>query len=130
MARSTTRVRSGLVGLLFVLACISLVLSTVAVWAHQTLLVTDRFVAVTSRVVDEPEVQARRGQRLASEIVIAADVQGRIAGVLPGRSGVPRGPADQRRRGRPRQAAHHVLRAPSGRRRPSRTPSGSPMPGS
>ena len=52
MARSTTRVRSGLVGLLFVLACISLVLSTIAVWAHQTLLVTDRFVAVTSRVVD------------------------------------------------------------------------------
>ena len=83
MARSTTRVRSGLVGLLFVLACISLVLSTIAVWAHQTLLVTDRFVAVTSRVVDEPAVQAAAANRLASEIVIAADVQGRIAGVLP-----------------------------------------------
>lgn len=83
MARSTTRVRSGLVGLLFVLACISLILSTVAVWAHQTLLVTDRFVAVTSRVVDEPAVQAAAARRLASEIVTAADVQGRIAGVLP-----------------------------------------------
>ena len=76
MARSTTRVRSGLVGLLFVLACISLVLSTIAVWAHQTLLVTDRFVAVTSRVVDEPAVPGRRGG--------SAGVRDRHRGRCPG----------------------------------------------
>ena len=84
MAKSTTRVRSGLVGLLFVLACLSVVLGTVAVWAHQTLLVTDQFVAVTSEVVAEPGVQARAAERIASELVTAADVQGRIAGVMPG----------------------------------------------
>lgn len=83
MASSTTRVRSGLVGLLFVLACLSITVGTVAVWAHQTLLVTDRFVAVTDRVVAEPNVQALVADRLASEVVTAADVQGRIAGVLP-----------------------------------------------
>ena len=84
MATSTTRVRSGLVGLLFVLACLSVVLGTIAVWAHQTLLVTDQFVAVTSEVVAEPGVQARAAERIASELVTAADVQGRIAGVMPG----------------------------------------------
>jgi hypothetical protein len=84
MARSTSRVRSGLVGLLFVLACLSITVTTIAVWAHQTLLVTDRFVAVTSRVVAEPEVQASAATFLSSEIITAADVQGRIAGVLPG----------------------------------------------
>jgi hypothetical protein len=83
MARASNRVRSGLIGLLFVLACLGITVSTVAVWAHQTLLVTDRFVAVTSRVVAEPDVQARAAQRLASQIVTAADVQGRVAGVLP-----------------------------------------------
>jgi len=83
MARSTSRVRSGLVGLLFVLACISITFSTIAVWAHQTLLVTDRFAAVTSRVVAEPSVQVAAADRLASEIITAVDVQGRIAGVLP-----------------------------------------------
>ncbi len=84
MARSSSRVRSGLVGLLFVLACLSIVFSTIAVWAHQTLLVTDRFAAVTSRVVAEPSVQVAAADRLASEIITAVDVQGRIAGVLPG----------------------------------------------
>lgn len=88
MARTTTRVRSGLVGLLFVLACISITLSTVAVWAHQTVLVTDRFVAVTSRVVAEPAVQQAAADRLASQIVTAADVQGRIAGILPEKQAV------------------------------------------
>lgn len=83
MARTTTRARSGLVGLLFVLACLSIALSTVAVWAHQTLLVTDRFAAVTSRVVAEPAVQVAAADRLAAQIVTAADVQGRISGILP-----------------------------------------------
>jgi hypothetical protein len=83
MARSTTRVRSGLVGLLFVLACLSITVGTVAVWAHQTLLVTDRFVAVTSRVAAEPQVQALAADKIASQVVTAVDVQGRIAGVLP-----------------------------------------------
>ena len=83
MASSTTRVRSGLVGLLFVLACLSITIGTIAVWAHQTLLVTDRFVAVTSRVVAEPQVQVLVADRLASEIMTAADVQGRVAAVLP-----------------------------------------------
>jgi hypothetical protein len=75
--------RRGLLALLFVLTCLAATLSVVAVWAHQTVLGTDRFVATVERVVQEPEVQAFAADRLARQVVEAADVEGRIAGVLP-----------------------------------------------
>jgi hypothetical protein len=72
-----------LLGLLFVLACLGVTLSVVAVWAHQTVLGTDRFVTVVGRVAEEPEVQAFAADRLARQVVVAADVEGRIAERLP-----------------------------------------------
>jgi hypothetical protein len=77
-----------LLGLLFVLTCLAATLSVVAVWAHQTVLARDRFVATVERVVTEPEVQAFAADRLASQVVVAADVQGRIAGLLPSEQAV------------------------------------------
>jgi hypothetical protein len=75
--------RRGLLVLLLVLTCLAATLSVVAIWAHQTVLGTDRFVATVERVVHEPEVQAFAADRLARQVVAAADVEGRISGVLP-----------------------------------------------
>jgi hypothetical protein len=72
-----------LIGFLFVLACLGVLLSTIAVWAHQTLLGTDRFVSSVQRVVEEPAVQAAAADRLATQIVTGTDIQGRVAEVLP-----------------------------------------------
>jgi hypothetical protein len=75
--------RRGLLVLLLVLTCLAATLSVVSIWAHQTVLGTDRFVATVERVVQEPEVQAFAADRLARQVVAAADVEGRISGVLP-----------------------------------------------
>ena len=83
MPQRSSRLRRGLVGVLFVLAIVGVIFSSIAVWMHQTLLVTDRFVAVTERIATEPEVQALVADRLSKQIVTAVDVQGRVAGVLP-----------------------------------------------
>jgi hypothetical protein len=83
MSAATSWGRRGLLGLLFVLACLGVTLSIVAVWAHQTVLGTDRFVTVVGRIAEEPEVQAFAADRLARQVVVAADVEGRIAERLP-----------------------------------------------
>lgn len=85
MSAATSWGRRGLLGLLFVLACLGVTLSIIAVWAHQTVLSTDRFVAVVGRVVEEPEVQAFAADRIARQVVVAGDVEERIAETLPPR---------------------------------------------
>ena len=44
----TSRGRRALLAVVFVLACISIVLSTVAVWTHQVAFKTDRFTALVA----------------------------------------------------------------------------------
>jgi hypothetical protein len=51
------RVRSITVGLVFFLTCLSLVLATTTWWLHDTVLGTDRFVALTSPLARDPAVQ-------------------------------------------------------------------------
>jgi hypothetical protein len=50
-------VRSISVGVLFVLACLALLLSTTTWWLHDTVLSTDRFVALTAPMAEDPAVQ-------------------------------------------------------------------------
>ena len=52
------RTRSIAVGLFFFLTCLSLILATTTWWLHDTVLETDRFVALTAELASNPEVQA------------------------------------------------------------------------
>ncbi len=52
------RTRSIAVGLFFFLTCLSLILATTTWWLHDTVLDTDRFVALTADLASNPEVQA------------------------------------------------------------------------
>jgi hypothetical protein len=78
-----SRLRSVLVGIVFVLACLAIVLATVIVWTHRTLLVTDRFVALTSRVTEDPAVIEAVSERTAEQVVVSLDIEGRVAALLP-----------------------------------------------
>ncbi len=84
--RSSRRGRRVLAGIALVLACLAILLSTVAVWAHQTLFDTDRFTAVVTKSLDEPAVIDPLASRISIQVVDALDVQGRIASRLPGPS--------------------------------------------
>lgn len=54
---ATGRVRSLTVGLAYLFTLLSLVLATTTWWLHDTVLDTDRFVALTAPLVDDPVVQ-------------------------------------------------------------------------
>ena len=54
---ATGRVRSLTVGLAFLFTLLSLVLATTTWWLHDSVLDTDRFVALTAPLVDDPTVQ-------------------------------------------------------------------------
>lgn len=84
VTKRPSRLRGFLIGLLFILACLSVVVSTIAVWAHRTLLVTDRYVAVAERVFEDPVVIAAVSDRLAGQVVDAVGVEERVSAILPG----------------------------------------------
>jgi hypothetical protein len=94
--RRRPRARSLLAGLLLVLASISVVLSGVTVWAHQVLLNTDRYAAMVATVSGDPAVIDLISSRVATGVVTAVDVQGRLEQVLPGGAAIIAAPiADQ-----------------------------------
>jgi hypothetical protein len=88
------RIRRFLVGLLVVLASISVLASTVAYWVHQTVFDTDKFVALVAPVVADRQVTDVLGSYLTEETFQALDVKSRVetglqalAGLLP--PGIP-----------------------------------------
>ena len=54
--RRVTRRRSVLAGISLVLACFTILVATIAVWAHQVAFNTDRFTALASNALEQPEV--------------------------------------------------------------------------
>jgi hypothetical protein len=54
-----------------------------AVWAHQTTLNTNRFVAIVSDSTSDPVVIDSLSQKLSSQIVVGLDVEGRLLNLLP-----------------------------------------------
>ncbi len=65
------------------LACLTILLATVAVWVHQVAFNTDRFTGLVANVIDEPGVIAPLSAAVSEQVVVALDVQTRIAGRLP-----------------------------------------------
>ena len=75
--------RRVLSGVALVLACLTILLATVAVWVHQVAFNTDRFTGLVANVIDEPGVIAPLSIAVSEQVVAALDVQTRIDGRLP-----------------------------------------------
>jgi hypothetical protein len=76
--------RRVLAGVALVLACLVILFTTVAVWAHQVAFNTDRFTALTEGVVANPALIDPLSAKVSAQVVEALDVQTRIADKLPG----------------------------------------------
>jgi hypothetical protein len=81
--RGRGRARGILSGIVLVLACIAILVSTVAVWVHQVALNTDRFTELVSTVSTDPAVIDPIADRISTQVVEAVDVQGRLENRLP-----------------------------------------------
>lgn len=77
------RPRAILSGVVLVLACISILVATVAVWTHQVALNTNRFTELVSTVSTDPAVIDPVADRISTQVVEAVDVQGRLEARLP-----------------------------------------------
>jgi hypothetical protein len=82
--RPSSRRRRILVGFLFLLSCLFVVGTSVVVWTHQVALNTDRYVSVVGAVSSDPAVIDTLSNRVATQVVTALDVQGKIQKILPG----------------------------------------------
>ena len=65
---------------------LSVVESTLVIWSHQTLLDTDRWVATTGPLLDEPRVVNPLSAYLADQIVTTLQIQARAREALPDRA--------------------------------------------
>ena len=83
-----SRRRRIMAGVALFLACLTIMLSTVAVWTHQVALNTDRFTAVVADVAGDPALIPPIADRVSTQVVDALDVEARIADTLPGPSKV------------------------------------------
>ena len=77
------RSRRILAGVALVLACLLILLTTVAVWTHQVVLNTDRFTNLAGKVLAEPAVVDPLSARISDQVVTALDVQTRLEARLP-----------------------------------------------
>lgn len=81
--KAPRRSRRILAGVALVLACLLILITTVAVWTHQVVLNTDRFTALAGKVMAEPAVIDPLSARISEQVVTALDVQGRLEARLP-----------------------------------------------
>jgi len=79
----STRRRRVLSGIALVLACLSIFLATVGVWAHQVAFNTDRFTSLVGNAVDDPALIAPVSAAISTQVVDALGVQDRITNRLP-----------------------------------------------
>ena len=84
--------RSVLAGISLVLACLAILVATVALWSHQVAFNTERFTALAGNALDDPEVIDPLSARISAQVVDALDVQTRLANVLPDRVTAIAGP--------------------------------------
>ena len=75
--------RRVLSGIVLLLACLSILVTTLAVWTHQVALNTDRFTTLVRSAVTEPAVTDPIATRITNQVVDALDIQGKLAARLP-----------------------------------------------
>jgi hypothetical protein len=76
------RVRRTFVTLLVILTAIGVAASTTAVWAHQVVFDTDRFVETVGPLIDDPNVQDALATRLSEAIMTGLEVEKRVESTL------------------------------------------------
>ncbi len=106
------RLRSAAAVTLGVLACLALVVTTTAVWVHQVALNTDRWVSLSSQVIEDPAVIASLSEKVSQQVVDALDVQGRLETALPQQSKLLAGPITGAVQDRLRQGLARLLASP------------------
>jgi hypothetical protein len=79
----SSRRRRVLAGIALVLACLSILVTTMAVWTHQVALNTNRFTSLIGDVVDDPAVTDPISRRISVQVVDALGVQTRLEARLP-----------------------------------------------
>ena len=79
----TSRRRRVLSGIALVFACISILLTTVAIWTHQVALNTERFTALVDDVMTDPAVTDPIAARISTQVVDALGVGTRLEARLP-----------------------------------------------
>jgi hypothetical protein len=86
--RWTLRARRVLVGLLVVLSCLGVVAGVVSWWTHETLLKTDRFMAVVGPLGQDPAVQQMIADKATEQIFTGLQVESRVKDALPDKLGL------------------------------------------
>lgn len=86
------RFRRQVVGVLVALSCIVVVLSTVVVWAHRTVLNTHAFVGTVGPVFQHPDVDAAVANRATDQLFTQLQLQERLREALPERVSFAAGP--------------------------------------
>lgn len=76
------RLRRGLVTFLIVLTSLSVVMTTVAWWAHSILFDTDRYVGTVGPLIEDPEVVDALSVRLTDAVMDGLGIQERIEATL------------------------------------------------
>ena len=79
----SARRRRVLSGVALVLTCLTILFATVAVWVHQVAFNTERFTALTANVLAQPELIDPISARVSNQVVVALDVESRLATRLP-----------------------------------------------
>ncbi|MGB9359225.1 MAG: hypothetical protein WCC01_11770 [Acidimicrobiia bacterium] len=79
-----TRWRRWLTVVLVILTALSVVTTTVAVWAHETVFDTDQFMEVVQPALDDPALYAAMSERVSAEIIVALALEARAAATLTG----------------------------------------------
>ena len=82
----TRRWHNAIATVLFVVTCLVIVVTVALVWAHQTVLVGDRFVNTFASVTEDAVVVQTLSERLSDQIVGALDLESRMRALLPDRA--------------------------------------------
>ncbi len=85
-SRITTRARwrRWLTVVLVFLTALSVVATTVAVWAHETVFDTDRFMETVQPALDDPALYTALSERISDEVIVALGLEARISATLTG----------------------------------------------
>ena len=73
--RDGIRWKSLAAAVLMVLGCVGVPASVLAIWTHNQVTQTDRFIATVSPVIEDPAVQSALTNRISAEVLAYIDVQ-------------------------------------------------------
>jgi hypothetical protein len=82
-ARGRRRMRRWTAGFFAGLTCLLIVLSSLVVWSHQTILNTDTFVSTVAPVIKQPAVADALAARLTHQVQTTLNLQKRVSDALP-----------------------------------------------